>query len=77
MPLYSIKGPDGKTYSIQGPAGASREQVIQAIQEKQSQPQQPQQPQQPTTWSITRRCSRFYSWIKTICKSIPRYLWCF
>ena len=34
MPLYSIKGPDGKTYSIQGPAGASREQVIQAIQEE-------------------------------------------
>ena len=47
MPLYSIKGPDGKTYSIQGPAGASREQVIQAIQEKQSQQRQPQQPQQP------------------------------
>ena len=42
MPTYSIKGPDGKTYSLDGPAGATREQVIQAIQAKQAQ-QQPQQ----------------------------------
>jgi hypothetical protein len=34
MPLYSVTGPDGKTYSINGPEGASREQVIDAIQTK-------------------------------------------
>lgn len=32
MPLYSIKGPDGKVYEIEGPEGATREQVIRAIQ---------------------------------------------
>jgi hypothetical protein len=32
MPTYSITGPDGKEYSIDGPEGASREQVIAAIE---------------------------------------------
>ena len=32
MPTYTIKGNDGKTYSIDGPEGATEEQVIQAIQ---------------------------------------------
>lgn len=41
MPLYSIQGPDGKTYTIEGPAGATREQVIDAIQYKLSQQAQP------------------------------------
>jgi len=40
MPLYSIKGPDGKTYSINGPAGASRDEVISAIQNQLSQQEQ-------------------------------------
>ena len=35
MPIYSIKGPDGKTYSLEGPEGASREQVIQEIKKQQ------------------------------------------
>ena len=49
MPTYSIKGPDGKTYSLDGPAGATREQVIQAIQYKsQQQPQQTGMFGQPT-----------------------------
>lgn len=32
MVTYEIQGPDGKTYSIDGPEGASREEVIAAIQ---------------------------------------------
>jgi hypothetical protein len=34
MPLYSITGPDGQTYEIEGPEGASREQVIDAVKYK-------------------------------------------
>jgi len=36
MPTYSITGPDGKTYSIDGPAGADRDQVVAAIQNQQA-----------------------------------------
>ena len=32
MPLYSIQGPDGRTYELEGPEGATRDQVIAAIQ---------------------------------------------
>jgi hypothetical protein len=28
MPIYSIQAPNGKTYSIEGPAGASQDEVI-------------------------------------------------
>jgi hypothetical protein len=38
MPLYRIQGPDGKTYSIEGPEGATREEVIDAIQYRMAQP---------------------------------------
>ena len=34
MPIHSIQGPDGNTYSIEGPEGATRDQVINAIQLK-------------------------------------------
>lgn len=34
MPLYSIKAPNGKTYEIEGPPGASQAQVVQAIMAK-------------------------------------------
>ncbi len=34
MPTYSIPGPDGQVYSIDGPEGATREQVIAAIQSR-------------------------------------------
>jgi hypothetical protein len=41
MPTYSIQGPDGKTYSIDGPPNATREQIIGAIQARlQAQPAQ-------------------------------------
>jgi len=43
MPTYSIQGPDGKTYSIDGPPNATREQIIGAIQARMQ-----QQQQQPT-----------------------------
>jgi hypothetical protein len=45
MPQYQITGPDGTLYSIDGPAGASREQIISAIQ-KQQQLQQFKQPEE-------------------------------
>ena len=41
MPTYSIQGPDGKTYSIDGPPNATREQIIGAIQARMQQQQQP------------------------------------
>ncbi len=31
MPIYSVKGPDGRIYEVEGPAGASEEQVIAAV----------------------------------------------
>jgi hypothetical protein len=31
MPLYQIEAPDGKTYEIEGPPGATKEQVAQAV----------------------------------------------
>ena len=31
MPIYSIAGPEGKTYRIEGPEGATRDQVVKAI----------------------------------------------
>ncbi len=34
MPRYKVTMPDGKTYSIEGPAGASKEQVIAAVQRR-------------------------------------------
>ncbi len=39
MPTYNITGPDGKNYSIDGPAGATKEQVVRAIMAKMQQPQ--------------------------------------
>lgn len=38
MVTYEIQGPDGKTYSIDGPEGASREEVIAAIQARMQTP---------------------------------------
>ena len=28
MPIYSVQGPDGRIYDVEGPAGASDEQII-------------------------------------------------
>ncbi len=38
MPVYEIAGPDGKIYSIEGPEGATREEVIRAIQARMARP---------------------------------------
>lgn len=45
MPIYSVQGPDGKTYSIEGPAGATREEVIGAIQARMAQQPRPVTPE--------------------------------
>jgi len=50
MPLYSIKGPDGNTYQIEGPEGATREQIIDAIQYKLGARAKPQAPKPETTF---------------------------
>jgi len=34
MPIYSVKGPDGRIYDVQGPEGASDEQVIAFLQQQ-------------------------------------------
>jgi hypothetical protein len=50
MRTYTITGPDGKDYSIDGPEGATREQVIAKIKERMSsQPIQAAQKQDPYT----------------------------
>ena len=36
MPLYQINGPDGNLYEIEGPEGATRQQVISAVQKRMS-----------------------------------------
>ena len=36
MPLYQITGPDGNLYEIEGPEGATRQQVIAAVQKRMS-----------------------------------------
>jgi len=47
MRTYRITAPDGKEYSIEGPEGATREQVIAKIQERlAAQPQQAETPRQ-------------------------------
>ncbi len=50
LKTYTITGPDGKDYSIDGPEGATREQVIAKIKERMiSQPVQATQKQDPYT----------------------------
>jgi len=38
MPTYSLQGPDGRTYEVEGPAGATRAQVIAEIERQQGGP---------------------------------------
>jgi hypothetical protein len=49
MVTYEIKGPDGKIYEIDGPEGASKEQIVAAIQAKLgAKSQEEQKPVKPT-----------------------------
>lgn len=48
MPIYSVQGPDGRIYDVEGPAGASEEQIIGVIR-RQLAAAQPTQPAQDTT----------------------------
>jgi Large polyvalent protein associated domain 38/ADP-Ribosyltransferase in polyvalent proteins len=42
MPIYKVQAPDGKIYTVEGPEGATQNQVFQFVQSQiQSQPQQP------------------------------------
>jgi len=45
MPIYTVKGPDGRTYKIQGPPGATADQLGQAITQQQDQPSAQPKPQ--------------------------------
>jgi len=55
MKTYAITGPDGKEYSIDGPEGATREQVIAKIQERlSSQGQSTPQPEAQQTAAQTQ-----------------------
>jgi len=56
MPLYIITGPDGVEYEIEGPAGASKEQVIKAVQAKlRPEPELPDYPVAPEKAGLLRR----------------------
>jgi len=48
MPTYSIQAPNGRTYEIEGPAGASQEQVIQAVLAQNPEAGTPGKPQTST-----------------------------
>ena len=47
MPIYSVQGPDGRIYDVEGPAGASEAQVIAAVRRQIA--SQPAAPKQDTT----------------------------
>jgi len=33
MPIYSVQGPDGRIYDVEGPAGASEDQILAFVQQ--------------------------------------------
>ena len=48
MPIYSVQGPDGRIYDVEGPAGASEEQIIAAVRRQFLSAPAPQQTQDTT-----------------------------
>jgi hypothetical protein len=53
MPIYSVQGPDGRIYDVEGPAGASEQDIIAAVR-RQIAPQQPQKQQETTLGGQTK-----------------------
>lgn len=49
MPIYSVQGPDGRIYDVEGPAGASEEQIIGAVRRQYLMSSGPAKPAQDTT----------------------------
>lgn len=49
MPIYSVQGPDGRIYDVEGPAGASEEQIIDAVRRQYLMASGPAKPAQDTT----------------------------
>ena len=49
MPIYSVQGPDGRIYDVEGPAGASEEQIIGAVRRQYLMASGPSKPAQDTT----------------------------
>jgi hypothetical protein len=45
MPIYSVQGPDGRIYDVEGPAGASEEAIINAVRRQYLMSQPPAQPE--------------------------------
>jgi hypothetical protein len=41
MPIYSVQGPDGRIYDVEGPAGASEEQIIAVVKQQIAQQPKP------------------------------------
>ena len=48
MPIYSVQGPDGRIYDVEGPAGASEEQILRVVR-RQYLMSQPAAPSKDTT----------------------------
>jgi len=71
MPIYEITAPDGKTYEIEGPPGASRQDVISAIIARNPlAAQPPAPPKEGIMAALTGGVKRFGSTLETGLESI-------
>ena len=71
MPTYQIKAPDGKTYEIDGPPGASQQDVINAILSRNpAAGQPPAAPKEGIMAALTGGAKRFGSTLETGLESL-------
>jgi hypothetical protein len=74
MPIYEITAPDGKTYEIEGPPGASRQDVINAVLARNpaagQAPAAPPAPKEGIMAALTGGAKRFGSTIETGLESV-------